>query len=328
MSENFVWLKKPTCVIINEIITDKINANTLVFNLKTDYLGFLRYLIWKSCCFAGMLSYKLWMTYEIAFKSQKENPMNNMITQTLKLAAVVAMASFALTGCITQPIHDPSPADGSLGLINQEATSMGQVVVSASAKTSVAAPETGEAIIHPLTLDSACSPGPCFVREASFTFVNARGDTVSRERRDTIWLVDSAGNYMTAFHPLLAATIRHDRHVSKIMGDADLEVQFNTTLTWGVDRLGDNVGVWIGTVTGTFNGTPFSATFSGIKRPFHPGLGFGFPENGGIMHCNRGDFGMDMNFLGNGKAEVDVTNHRNGRTHHIEVNGGQETQQN
>jgi hypothetical protein len=250
-----------------------------------------------------------------------------MITRILKLATIVAMIGSALTGCITQSVNDPSPADGSLGLINQEATSMGQVVVSASAKTASIMADTGEVIINRLSLDSICQPGPCFVRNAQFTFTNQNGKTFTRERRDTIWLVDSAGNYMTVFHPLQAATIRHDRHVSKISGNADLEVQFNTTFTWGVDSLGDKVGVWSGTVEGTFNGDSLSATFGAIKRPFTL-LGFGFPENGGVMYCNRGDFRMDINFLGNGKAEVDVTNHRNGRKHRIEVNGGRETQQN
>jgi hypothetical protein len=257
--------------------------------------------------------------------------MDTRTARTSKLAVVVAMTGLMLTGCITQSVNDPSPADGTLGLINQEATSMGQVITSQSLGKSAVAAETLNADFNVKRIDTICiyqgQSQPCFVREAQVTFVNAKGDTVSRDRRDTIWLLDSAGNYLTAFRPLLAATIRHDRHVSKIRGDADLEVQFNTTFTWGVDSSDNRVGVWSGMIAGTFNGDSLSATFSGIKRPFTL-LGFGFPENGGIMHCIRGDYGMDINFLGNGRAEVDVTNHRNGRIHHIEVIGGQETQQN
>ena len=260
--------------------------------------------------------------------------MKTRITHTLGLAAIAAFAGFAITGCITKPVDDPSPADGSSGFITQEATSMGTVVVDpALAKSAVEAADTGEVIVQRLHLDTLCQPGPCFVRSAQFTFTNSNGKTFTRERQDTIWLdsvVNGVDHYLNTFRPLHATTIIHHRQVSKIKGDVDVEIQFNTTLTWVLDSSGSKTGaLWSGTIVGTFNGDPFTnVSFNGVTRPVLPGLifkGFGFPTNG-FIHCKRGKFAIDIHFKGAGKAEVDVTNTDNGREHHIECDGGQENQ--
>ena len=249
--------------------------------------------------------------------------MKTSITQTLRWASVAALAAFAFTGCMTQSVKDPSPADGGNGLINQETSSMGQIYAS-SALSKAGASDTGELIIKTRTLDTTCLPGPCFVRDAQFTTPNGKFD---RERRDTVWLLDSHGAYMTVFAPRQATQIRHNRHVTRINNSTgnQIDIQFNTVLTWAVDGT-DTVGVWSGTITGTLNGVEFkNATISGVKRLFTPGAGFGPPMDGDIK-CQRGDFSIDIHFQGGGRAGVDVRDNRNGKEHHLDMVGELEVQ--
>ncbi len=250
--------------------------------------------------------------------------MKSLLIQTAKFRLIVAAAAlFALTGCMSSSTEGDYQVDGSSGFINQEAINMGQTVaVESSAKTAKDSDTvTGEIMIHRLHYNDTCK---CFVREAEFTFTNGSGKTFARVRDDSIWLVDSSGNYLASFHPLQAASVIHHRHVVKINGSMDIDLQFNTTLTWTTDANGNKTGViWSGTFTGTFNGTSFNGSIVSVKRPFSLYLGFGFPTEG-MIHALRGSFTIDITFKGSGKAEIVITG--KGKIHHVDCDGGDETQ--
>lgn len=237
-------------------------------------------------------------------------------------SAMTLFAGMALSACNSSTSSNADfQSDGVSGFVNQEAVSMGQAFnsegygKSASDSTDTV---TGEIILTRLHYNDTCH---CFVRQATFSFT-FNDKSFVRERRDSIWLTDSAGNPMTSFRPFQAASITHHRHVTRIGGSVDIEVQFNTTFTWVTDGNGNKTGaIWNGTVTGTYNGVEFkNTTITSVKRPV-TFFGFGFPTEGAI-HIARGNFTLDITFKGAGKADVVVTG--NGKTHHLECTGGVE----
>ena len=246
-----------------------------------------------------------------------------------RTSIVVAMTCFALTGCMSSTsVSGDYQSDGASSFMNQETINMGQMFTAQGSAKETADTDTvtGEIVIHRLHYNDTCK---CFVRDAQFTFTNASGKTFTRERQDSIWLTDSLGNYMTTFHPFQAVTIKHDRHVVKVNGAVDIEVQNNATLTWIFDNGVRTGAEWSGTITGTFNGAEFkNGSFKKVKRPFiflgSFVVGFGFPSDG-VIHMERGDFSLDITFKGAGMAEVIVIG--KGKIHHIKCNGGDETQE-
>jgi len=253
--------------------------------------------------------------------------MRHSIARTLKLTASAALAAFAFTGCMTQATTDYTP-DGGNVVISQESSNMGQVLNSSSLhKDGEGGSDTGEQALsnHSAFLDTATcvdSSGQshrCFVRVVNFVSADT---TNVRERMDTLWLLDSNGAYMTSFHPFLATTIIHHRHVIKVRGAQNLDIQFNTTLTKKTDSTG-KVLVWNGTITGMINGVAVNATIDNVTRSIS-GASCGLPEDGSI-HMDRNGVKIDLNFKGAGKADVVVTG-KKGKQHHGTLDGGTETQ--
>ena len=181
---------------------------------------------------------------------------------------------------------------------------------------------TGEIIIHRLHYNDTCK---CFVRDAEFTFTTSSRKTFTRERQDSIWLADSLGNSMTVFHPFQAAIITHHRHVIKVNGAMDIDVQINTYLAWTFENGIKTGAIWSGSLTGTFNGVPFKkATITNVKHLIALVGGFGFPVDG-VLHMERGDFSIDITFTGSGMADVVITG--KGKLHHIKCHGEDEAQE-
>jgi hypothetical protein len=154
------------------------------------------------------------------------------------------------------------------------------------------------------------------VRKANY--VGARG--FERERRDSIWLLDAQGNNLgdSAFRPSLAGRVVHNRHVVKAMNGHQVDVHFNTVMDWRVGG-SERVGVWNGTITGTFRGVEFKKTeIKDVVRPMILPGRFGFPISGSI-HAERWIFTIDLVFEGGGNATATITNTRNGNVHIVKI---------
>jgi hypothetical protein len=234
----------------------------------------------------------------------------------LKVAALAGTIAL-LGGCVTDNDGAAYDSDGTAGVMNQEANGMGDVWSSQLAKAADSDSERQlEVVITPLQYDSACQ---CFVRTASFSHSNPHGKTFTRSRSDSIWL-DSSGQRLSLFHPAHASTITHHRHVVKLSGAMDIDMQINMTMTRTIED-GDTVRTWNGTITGTYDGVPFKdGEINGVVYSFLAGF---WVPTGGSMHVRRGDFTIDLTFKGSGKAQAVVKGH--GRTRKIECDGGSES---
>ena len=239
--------------------------------------------------------------------------MKPSLSPSIKYVALALIAGALLTGCVTQSEQAGYSSDGGNALIVQESSNMGTVLNThpLAKVSSEVVSDTGEVVVKHITLkaDTTCLPGPCFIRGSEVTTPNGKFD---RDRQDTIWLLDSTGAYMTTFRPFDATTIVYHRHVVKTKDDKSMDIQFNTTLTWGVDSVGNRVAVLNGTITGTINGEAVNATISDVMIPFVPGLGCGLP-NEGMIHAERGGDVVDIDFEEGGKAHCDI---KDDRGHH------------
>ena len=234
------------------------------------------------------------------------------LTLTLQTLALAGAASLCMTGCLTSN-KDASAfkSDGQSAYTTQELDQMGQVYDGAAAKTSAGElTVTGELVIDPLTYHEDCT---CFVRHAKFT--NSLG--YERDRVDSITLFDSTGATMSKFQPALINKIVHVRNVNKTKGDKDASIRFAFTVDIKT-QAGVKVGVWNGTMTGSYDGQAFkSATLTDIVRPWLNGR-FRFPISG-TAELDRPVFHFLAEFLGDDKAKFTITNKLNHKIHVIFV---------
>lgn len=257
----------------------------------------------------------------------RRSTMKPFLAQTLKLGAASAFLVFGFTGCMTDSPKSDYATDGESALLKQEAENMGTVLNSAQTAAGKIAADTtydtltSELVITPIHFDSAITG---WVRTAQYT--GWKG--FERQREDTVYLEDSAGNKMgMPFTPRLAARVIHIRHVTRINPNTGKEVDlnFNTVLTWAFH--GDSLfGVWNGTIDGTFNGNPFKqGTITNVERPFTglTGLALGRGVFGvatsGTISIQKLVFDIEIEFLGGGDAKVTVTNTVNHKVHILNI---------
>jgi hypothetical protein len=219
-------------------------------------------------------------------------------------ASIFATAAFSLSliGCVTDPAESLASLDedGQAAYLKQEVESLGEAYEGSAAGKSAAFNLTieGELVIHPLGFREECE---CLVREAEFT--GSRG--YERTRLDSIYFVDSDGNFLTAFDRDAVVRVIHKRHVIHTKNGKQADLYLNTEMEWKNDG-GDRYGVWNGTMTGEFNGQTFkSGTITDVRRPFADGR-FGFAE-AGMISVERPLRLYDLEFLGEGKAKVTIT---------------------
>ena len=231
------------------------------------------------------------------------------MTPTLRASALMALTAMAFTGCMTaneRQNHD----EGESEIMMEEAASMGEVFGTGAAAKVSADTLRGEVHVEPFRYDPACQG---FVRYARFE--GSRG--YERERRDTVWLVDSLGIKLSVFAPLQAEVILHNRHVVHTKNGTQMDFRFNTELTWKLDGL-TLVGIWNGTISGSFRGVEFKrGTITNVTRPYLAGR-FRFPASGTI-HVERWIYTVDLVFEGAGKATATITNTRNGNVHVVHI---------
>lgn len=236
----------------------------------------------------------------------------------LKTLALLGALSLNFTACMTGAGEEKEgdyASDGQGAFLVSEMDQMGQTLGQFSgeglAKTSAAdIVITGELVIDPWSYKADCE---CFVRKARFT--GHKG--YERERLDSVTFLDSAGNAMDTYRPAQVAKAVYRRNVHHEKGAREAEVRIDITVDIKVED-GAKVGVWNGTMTGSFNGQEFkSGTISNVVRPFSEGR-FRFPT-GGLIEVTRPVFKFTVEFLGDGKAKVTIKNRVNGRVHVIWV---------
>ena len=254
--------------------------------------------------------------------------MNLKKISPLKLIAFTGMTAFSLlslSGCLTSKDSASFNSDGQSAFLASEMDQMGQVAnglpnTLALAKTGSNEPEDSikdELKIRSLTYDSSCK---CFVREADFT--GCKG--FERDREDSIWIIGAAGDTMSHFDVTAISAVIHRRHITRSGAHPEarnLDIEIDTRME--VKHDGDTiVGVWNGSIEGTFNkdnveGQFKSGTITDVTRKFLSGK-FQFPESG-TVEVDRPAFHFLVEFLGDDKATVTITNKVNQKVHVISV---------
>jgi hypothetical protein len=233
-----------------------------------------------------------------------------LFTPALRSLALAGAAALAFTGCITSTDNTASASDndGQAAYVTSEVDQMGQVYgqigdgLAKSAAFGVTI--TGELVIDPFKYHDSCQ---CFVRHAVYTGITG----FERDRLDSVKLYDSAGAIMDKWRPAQIAKIVHSRNIKKSGNGKDAEIRFDVVVEIKDDG-GVRKGTWNGTMTGSYDGSPFkSGTITNVVRAWDSGH-FGFPESGTI-EIDRPVLHLLAEFLGDGKAKVTITNKVTGK---------------
>jgi hypothetical protein len=233
---------------------------------------------------------------------------------SLTSLTLAGAASLLLSGCFTQNEEAKSSysSDGQSAYVSTEVDQMGQVYdqISAdgpAAKTSGSGLTiTGELVIEPFKYDEGCA---CFIRHAHYSGIKG----FERDRIDSVTLLDSAGATMDKFQKAKVAKIIHKRNVLRTKGSREADIRFDITVEIKTDA-GVRKGEWNGTMTGSYNGQEFkSGTIAKVVRVWADGR-FHFPESGSI-EVDRPVFHFLVEFLGDFKAKVTITNKVNHKIH-------------
>ncbi len=233
---------------------------------------------------------------------------------SLTSLTLAGAASLLLTGCLTKNEETKSSysSDGQSAYVSTEVDQMGQVYdqISAegpAAKTSASGLTiTGELVIEPFKYDEGCA---CFIRHAHYSGIKG----FERDRIDSVTLLDSAGATMDKFQKAKVAKIIHTRNVVRSKGAREADIRFDITVDIKTDA-GVRKGEWNGTMTGSYNGQEFkSGSIVKVVRVWNDGR-FHFPESGSI-EVDRPVFHFLVEFLGEEKAKVTITNKVNKKIH-------------
>lgn len=233
---------------------------------------------------------------------------------SLTSLTLAGAAALLFTGCFTQNEESKSSynSDGQSAYVSTEVDQMGQVYDQISADGPAAKTSgsgftiTGELVIEPFKYDEGCA---CFIRHAHYSGI--RG--FERDRIDSVTLLDSAGATMDRFQKAKVAKIIHKRNVLRSKGSREAEIRFDITVVIKNDG-GVRKGEWNGTMTGSFDGQEFkSGTIDKVVRAWSEGR-FHFPESGSI-EIDRPVLHFLVEFLGDSKAKVTITNKVNHKIH-------------
>jgi hypothetical protein len=227
------------------------------------------------------------------------------LSPALRSLALAGAAALSLSACMTadEKASAAADSDGQAAYVTSEVDQMGQVydqIGDALAKSSAAGLTiTGELVIEPFAYHEDCQ---CFVRHATYTGMKG----YERDRLDSVKLYDSAGALMDKWHPAQIARIVHSRNVTKAKNGREADIRFDITVDIKTEN-GVKKGVWNGTMTGSYNGNEFkSGSMESVVRVWENGR-FHFPEAGDI-EIDRPVFHFLIEFLGDGKAKVTITN--------------------
>jgi hypothetical protein len=236
---------------------------------------------------------------------------HSKLTLSLQTLALAGAASLLLTGCLTKNEDSASySSDGQSAYMASEVDQMGQVYdqisIGAGKTSALGLTITGEKVIEPFKYDSSCT---CFIRHAAYS--NIEG--FERDRVDSVTLLDSAGAAMDKFQKAKVSKIIHSRNVVKSKGGKEANIRFDITVDIKTDA-GVRKGEWNGSMSGAYNGQEFkNASIVKVIRVWEDGR-FRFPESGTIS-LERPVLKFFVEFLGEGKAKVTITNKVNHKIH-------------
>jgi hypothetical protein len=225
------------------------------------------------------------------------------------LSTVLAAIGIAalVPGCLFRPLDR---LDDTAEYLSQEVANMGGTSgammsggLGKSLATNMAADTfRADLLIHPFTWNAAIQG---WVRTALYT----TSEGYQRDRVDTVWFKNAAGDPVQ--YPTFAtvSTVKHVRHVTHSKGDntADILVTINGSLT----AAAETTYVKNGTISGTYNGESCATgTIAGVTRQYTGGS-WRFPSAGTIT-ADFPRFSYNVQFTGNSTAQVDITNKRTG----------------
>jgi hypothetical protein len=248
-----------------------------------------------------------------AFQPNQESFMKTKTKATHSLAFLgIALMTNSMVGCINSVAKEDTDTsmDGQSAFISSEMDQMGSSLqglpgaMVGKVGTSQADTITTELILERYAFHEDCG---CMVRTAEFT--GSVG--FERTRIDSVTLLDSAGEVLQTWDRSRIAKINHKRHVIRSKGPHAIDVHFITEATFKMDA-SVLVGVWNGTMTGTFDGEDFkSGTITQVTREYK-NHGFGFPVSGTVT-VTRPKRTYTIEFLGEGDAKATITNLRTGK---------------
>jgi|GEM_PF-2473924 len=229
-----------------------------------------------------------------------------------------------ISGCrILEPRDRFDALDGNAGAVTTEIVAMGastEDLMSAGgaetqramAKAGVMAAETMyvDVIVNGWTYDSALK---CWTRASQARFANG-----TRVRKDTVWLMNAAGDTVQTPGFGTVARYRHVRAVNTTAGntfDNRLDMTVNIVIGGG-----DTTFVKNGTITGSYNGSLYrTTTVTNVTRRWHgsrpAGQRLAFPSDGTVsIDLPLRTITIIFDGDGNGTATATATRKRDGES--------------
>jgi hypothetical protein len=234
-------------------------------------------------------------------------------TRTMIAGSTIAVIAL-FSGCLIGPrdaISDEFARIASQEVSNMSANSSTMIREGGAAKN---APVYGDTIYYdwnivPYTYDAGCGG---YIRTATFTC----SDGYERIRVDTVIFRDENGAALQNPTLLNVSTVSHVRNVKRTTGGNELDVRIVMNST--ISRSPEITHVKNGTISGTYNGeTIATGSVTAVTRAFENGR-WQFPRSGQIMV----DFprrSYEANFLGDGDAELIITNEATDKTRVIRI---------
>ncbi|MBD3347320.1 MAG: hypothetical protein GF401_19870 [Chitinivibrionales bacterium] len=240
----------------------------------------------------------------------------NFFGQTPKqiLAVAGSVALVSLTGCILSP-RSPVSTDAAKFFAEEVAgasAASDEILGAGLSKSKAVLADTIKAdwTVAPYVYNGAVGG---YVREAVFT----TSEGYERSRRDTVVFKDASGASLQS--PTLAtlSTIEHARRIVHTKGGTQADIRVNTTME--LSKGTDTIGVWNGTITGTYdNEQVATGTIDNVARTY-TGDHWLFPVSGTV----EADFpyrAYKIEYQGDNTAMAYITNKRRDRVTQVSIN--------
>ncbi|MBN2037462.1 MAG: hypothetical protein JW768_12025 [Chitinispirillaceae bacterium] len=225
------------------------------------------------------------------------------VARRMTAAGSLVAVTVLFSGCLIGPrdeISDEFARIATQEVSNMSANSSTMIRDGGAAKN---APLYGDTIYYdwniiPYTYDPGCGG---YIRTAAFTC----SDGYERIRVDTVIFRDESGAALQYPTLLTVGTVSHVRSVKRTKGGNELDVRIvmNSTIT----RSPEISHIKNGSISGTYNGESIATgSVTAVTRAFENGR-WQFPRSGQIQVAfPRRSY--EANFLGDGDAELVITN--------------------
>ena len=213
-------------------------------------------------------------------------------------------SAFLPIACMVDKEAKTDIIDGEGSMLSQEVDDMGNTSQLAAALLKTSA-ESISVATDPPKYDTTCE---CYIR--TVTIQTSSG--YSRERKDSVYFRDAAGNSLKYPRLRFTKTIHHVRQIVQSKSGREATVHIVSDRTVSVSGT-DTIGVWTGSISGSFAGKDYkSGTITTITRKMKDKKWL-FPESGSL-EIARDNITISITYTGDGKATVVRTNTTTGKS--------------